>query len=664
MHATHSARGLSPPTLESCFAAFFEALAEIERRLVEGQWPPSLSDYSEKLALERFDPNLHVTEYIMLRDCILALLERCEFSADPGGLRILHQVIDQGISAYIEISREQVHAERGWLATVLEQMPAGVLIGDTRCGRILLSNRQAEEIWRFPPPEPGKADAYRQYHGFHPEDGRPYEPEEWPLSRTSLKGEIVTNEEIDFLRGDGTRGTMLVSSAPIRDRNENLIAAAVIFHDISERKQVEKALRFLSTTSKLLAESMDPEETLCRTATLCVPDLADCSFATLLRNDQTIQKVALVTADPEKAARAGEKMASLPVDRHASHGLAQVLRTAESEFVPIMTDAFLAEMVTTPSALEWFQQVGMRSYLCVPLLSRGRVLGTLSLAMTTPDRRLTRRDLETAEEIGRRAGVALENAQLYEQARRAIEARQKVLAVVSHDLRNPLTAIDMNATLLLRKCPPGKEGERARQPVQRIIDSAQRMAGLIKDLLDTSSIDAGRFAVDMQDHDLDAVLTEALEMFRRRATQKSIRLRKGRGTPQAMIQCDRERILQVLSNLIGNAVKFTEKGGSISVGAQMTSDHVLVAVHDTGPGISEKDLPHIFDFYWQTEATARHHKGLGLGLAIAKEIVQAHGGLIWAESNPGQGSRFFFTLPVAAARLSVELSMDAIKQTA
>jgi signal transduction histidine kinase len=210
-----------------------------------------------------------------------------------------------------------------------------------------------------------------------------------------------------------------------------------------------------------------------------------------------------------------------------------------------------------------------------------------------------------------------------------------------------LNVIQMSAAVTLLQTSPGQEGERARSSAERIIRSAQRMASLIKDLLDVSSIEAGRLAVHLEEHGLETILSETLEVNLPLAAEKSVRLQREGEMLSTHIRCDRERILQVLGNLVGNAIKFTPEGGLISVGVQVEPDRVVFAVRDTGSGILDGDLPHLFEPYWQSKTLARQKTGIGLGLAICKGIVEAHGGTIWADSKEGEGSSFFFTLPLA-----------------
>jgi signal transduction histidine kinase len=246
-----------------------------------------------------------------------------------------------------------------------------------------------------------------------------------------------------------------------------------------------------------------------------------------------------------------------------------------------------------------------------------------------------------AQEIARRASMAIDNARLHEQARRAVQSREDLLAVVSHDLRNPLSVILVSATLALHAWPPGDANRRTIEAIRR---SALRMDRLIGDLLDASTIEAGRLSLETAVQSVDQIIRDAIEALEAPAAQKRVKL-DAMSAVELGVFCDRGRMLQVFSNIVGNAIKFTPEGGSIQVRAEPRNNEVWFFITDTGPGIPEDQLPRLFDRYWQAKRTAR--LGTGLGLTIAKGIIEAQDGRIGVESQVGVGSTFFFTLPRA-----------------
>jgi len=254
---------------------------------------------------------------------------------------------------------------------------------------------------------------------------------------------------------------------------------------------------------------------------------------------------------------------------------------------------------------------------------------------------------------GRRSGFAVENARLYYEAQRATQARDDVLGIIAHDLRTPLNNILMQAVLLR---PRGHEPERrSRKPADSIERAATRMNRLIQDLLDVARMEAGRLSVEAARVDTRQVLSDSIEAQHTLASSASLELRLDLPAELPEVWADRDRLLQVFENLIGNALKFTKPGGRIVVGGAPRDGEVWFWVSDTGSGISADDVPHLFDRFWQGRKAGRH--GAGLGLPIVKGLVEAHGGRIWVESTPGQGSTFFFSIPTAS-RLESALHSD------
>jgi signal transduction histidine kinase len=219
-----------------------------------------------------------------------------------------------------------------------------------------------------------------------------------------------------------------------------------------------------------------------------------------------------------------------------------------------------------------------------------------------------------------------------------------VLGIVAHDLRNPLGTILMQTALLRRPAPEPER--RSQEPTARLERAAVRMNRLIEDLLDVTRIEAGRLSVEQARLPAGQMLSDAVEAQKALAACAAVELRLEGAPELPELWADRHRLGQVFENLIGNAIKFTEPGGRITVGAAPGDGEALFWVADTGCGVAAEDLPHLFDRFWQARKSDR--RSAGLGLPIVKGIVEAHGGRIWVESTPGRGSTFFFTIPTAA----------------
>jgi signal transduction histidine kinase len=284
--------------------------------------------------------------------------------------------------------------------------------------------------------------------------------------------------------------------------------------------------------------------------------------------------------------------------------------------------------------------------MLIPLVARDRTIGVIAFYTSRPHRPFGTHDMTLAQELATRAALALDSAFLYREARDAIQARDDVLAVVSHDLGNPLSAIRIGTSLLLRAVPPEERGKGGWAHLEGIRQSAEQMERLVNDLLEIKRIEAGHLALRSERHHPELLVRETVELFQPLADDRGIRLESAVDAVGYVVRCDRERLLQVFSNLIGNALKFTPAGGREEVRAAATAGEVVFSVADTGSGIEPQHVQHVFDRFWRAQRSKR--EGIGLGLAIAHGIVQAHGGRIWVESTLGVGSTFRFALPVEA----------------
>jgi PAS domain S-box-containing protein len=250
-------------------------------------------------------------------------------------------------------------------------------------------------------------------------------------------------------------------------------------------------------------------------------------------------------------------------------------------------------------------------------------------------------------DITERQRFEQENAELVRDLRGAVSARDDMLSIVSHDLRNPVNAVKMLAAAILRAKDVSDVPADVAQHAQVMLEAARQMDSLIQDLLDVSKLESGRMAVSPRVVAIGELVAQASETLMPIAAQATISLQTPIGGGELpLVDVDPDRIVQVLSNLIGNAIKYTQPGGDVRVLATADQDVVRVSVVDTGVGIAEHELPRVFDRFWQSKRTNR--SGAGLGLAIARGIVRAHGGRIWIESVVGKGTRVHFTVPRAA----------------
>jgi signal transduction histidine kinase len=423
---------------------------------------------------------------------------------------------------------------------------------------------------------------------------------------------------------------------------EARIAENARFREAAEA--AERRSTFLAHASEVLARTLDLDTILTDLAHLAVSSLADGCAVDLVTDDGQIQRMAVAARDPAHTRLIETLQLRCPPESDRSAGVPEVIRTGQPQFVADLPPHCLESIAHDAEHLELLRQIGVRAFMIVPLQTRGRTVGALSLVALGPGRDYGPADLALAQELAGRAAIAIDHARLYRAAQQATRTRDEVLAIVSHDLRNPVNLISISAGLVLERLG---EDEPARKHIQMIQRSVEQMNGLIQDLLDTVKLEAGCLVIEPQPQEVASLVAEALELHRLPAAEKRLWLEVRMPERLPCIHADRQRILQVFSNLIGNAIKFTPEGGQIVVQAEQSGREVRFAVQDTGPGIAEEDLPRAFDRYWQ--ATHARRGGAGLGLSIAKGIVEAHGGRIWIESAKGAGCTFFFTIPASTA---------------
>jgi signal transduction histidine kinase len=264
----------------------------------------------------------------------------------------------------------------------------------------------------------------------------------------------------------------------------------------------------------------------------------------------------------------------------------------------------------------------------------GSVMGVICAIGRVPPPELADALSSLFAQLGEMVTAAVENARLYEATQRAVSARDAMIAVVSHDLRSPLSSLSLGLELLQE----GGSAEETRVVIDRMGRSARLMKRLIDDLLDVARIENGELSVKIKPERAGALVDDARALAAPLAESAGVTLRVA-GAPDVEVQADRQRVVQVLTNLLGNALKFTPSGGTVSLECEVRPDEVRFSVTDSGPGIAPTHLPHVFERFWRKDG-----RGLGLGLFIARAIVLAHGGRIWVESQPGKGARFTFTL--------------------
>jgi signal transduction histidine kinase len=414
---------------------------------------------------------------------------------------------------------------------------------------------------------------------------------------------------------------------PFQDRELRAAIEMTLQKHANDRSRAEQQQlhHFLADASVRMTDSLDYRIVAAGAADVLVPRYADWCLITL--EDQADGVGAFSYSHPGTHAAANAPLGPIvEVVKRERRTRTMLDVRSTSELGQLLGAAHTADLA----------EIGARSAVCVPLLARGQSIGVLAAVIGSARAPYTHDDLMTIEDFAHRLAIALDNALLYRRAERAVQMRDDVLAIVSHDLRGPLSTILLRAEALTTHPELGPRAV-------GIVRAAQRMHRLIGDLLDASAINAGHLMLAFGRHLLRDIVVEATDMFRPQAEQSAITLIDEVPAEPVWLRCDRDRILQVLGNLLSNALKFTPAGGLVTVRAIHEAGTACFEVTDTGRGIPPDQVPHLFDRFWRAEA---RREGAGLGLFISRAIVAAHDGTLEVETRFGHGSRFHFSLPV------------------
>jgi PAS domain S-box-containing protein len=418
--------------------------------------------------------------------------------------------------------------------------------------------------------------------------------------------------------------------------------------DVTERRQAEEEQKFLSDATTILASSLDYASTLDAVAHIAARYLCDYCLVDLLEDDGTLNRIVVAHRDPEREAAWREMQQRFPLDPESPYTIPQVMRTGESLLYAEHIDEMLERALSDAEQIKALKGFGIKSSMIVPLTARGRTVGAVSFISAESGRRYAEAELRLAEELARRAALAIDNARLYQRAQEANRVKDEFLATLSHELRTPLTPIIGWVHLLGGGHVLPADIEHG---LEVISQNSQALSRLINDLLDMSAILNGKMRIDRAPVPIESVIREAVETVRPQADRRGveIELAKYAGEESATVSGDHTRLAQVFWNLLTNAVKFSDDGGRVRVSCERDAGVVRVHIADEGVGIEPEFLPHVFDRFRQADmSTTKLYGGLGIGLALVRSFVEAHHGTVKAESaGAGRGSRFTVSLPLA-----------------
>ena len=546
--------------------------------------------------------------------------------------RLILRVAVNQASTWLEWKRaeEAVAVESAFRRAIESSMLAGVAVIDPK-GRQTYVNRAFAEMVGWDEAELiGKTPPFAYWA-----------PEEMESIQAALE-EVIDGRanpagyELRFRRRDERRFDALVLISPFTQTGHSPGFLASVY-DVTERKNAERTARFLAEAGEILNRSLDYEETLRAISTLVVPRFADWCLVDLAEPDGGFRRIAVANPPrPESEAIAARLRRTYAPKKSRD-------RMAETIVLNDVPDEVLVSVARDDDHLDALRSIGIRCLVSVPLESRGTTFGVITFLGTERRTCFEETDVALARELARRAALAVDNARLYRNAQEANRAKDEFLANLSHELRTPMTAILGWAHLLQVS---DLEPEQITLGLQTIRQSGEAQAKLIDDLLDVSRIVSGKLHLNPVVVDLSAILQNAVAAIRPAADAKRHRLDVDIPTGPVTVLGDASRLQQVFWNLLSNAVKFTPPGGVVRVRLADAGANVEVTVEDSGEGIAAEFLPQVFERFRQAATAVRGRTGLGLGLAIAKDLVELHGGSIAATSaGHGRGSTFTVSLP-------------------
>lgn len=463
---------------------------------------------------------------------------------------------------------------------------------------------------------------------------------------TRAKNRDVATFEAYYPTAKGVQKWWEVTVSPIVGARGEPIQLLVISRNITERKRAEQSARFLSDATEKLAELTDHTSTVQKVVSTIVPSIADWCAVDLLQPDGSFQRVAVAHAQPP-----GSVEAQKPVTNYVSrpsplHGISKVLLTGEPTLVEEISDTTVESFAQDDEQLRMLRKLGLKSYICVPLLLRGKVLGALTFASVGFRSSYDNADLRFAQELAHHVSVAVENAKLYQALQEAGQRKDEFLATLAHELRNPLAPLRNGLEIMRNTGTTPATVEQVRGMMERQLT---QMVRLVDDLLDVSRITSGKFDLRKERTTLKQLVNAALEHMRT-ALEADHHFSVAIPEEEIYLNADPARLSQALTNLLDNAAKYTPSGGRILLTAQRVANTVTIIVRDNGIGIPPGMLSKVFDMFTQADSSIEKTRGgLGVGLTLVKRLVEMHGGSVEARSaGVGQGSSFVVRLPVSA----------------
>jgi signal transduction histidine kinase/ActR/RegA family two-component response regulator len=447
----------------------------------------------------------------------------------------------------------------------------------------------------------------------------------------------------------------LIRTVSVKDTAGQVVRWFGTSTDIQEQKRAEQSARFLAEASAELAGVVDYESTLQKIANLAVPYFADWSAVDIVNSDGSLRRLAVAHQDPKKIAVVQELMRDYPPDPRSPVGAFAVIRTGKPELVGEISDELLVREAKDDRHLRLIRSLGLKSYICVPLIASAETIGVLTFVTAESGRTYSADDLALSVELANRAGVAVENTRLYQALRDADRRKDEFLATLAHELRNPLAPLRNALQIMKIPLVDAEAVQRSHEIMERQV---QQLVRLVDDLLDVSRVMRGKIDLRIERIELAAVVARAIETVQSLIDDHQHDLTVRLPTESLPLDADPVRLTQVIGNLLANAAKYTEPGGRICLTAERDEKKAVLRIKDNGIGIAPHMLPRIFDLFVQADQTAaRSQGGLGIGLTLVKNLVEMHNGTVEVRSEGlGRGSEFTVRLPLSAELVTADKS--------
>ena len=458
------------------------------------------------------------------------------------------------------------------------------------------------------------------------------------------RGELIDHWDTIRMRKDGSLVDVSLRISPIRDAYGEVIGASKVARDVSQRKRNEQSLQFLADASASLAALIDRDSALQQAAASMVPFFADWCVVYALRTDGTIGNPASAHRDPAKQQLLSEFLAEYPVDWESPSVTVRAWRTGHTQFIPRLTDEQLQKLGQNDHLMKSLWTLNPRSVISVPMKIRERTIGVISFVQSDSGQIYEESDVPLAEDLARRVATALDNAQLLNSIRESERQKDEFLAMLAHELRNPLAAIRYAADAA--RLP---DSEAPSEMLDVIDRQANNLTRLIDSLLDISRISQEKIQLRREPIDAVAIIERAVAALQPLIEEKGDRLVVEIADEPLPLFVDATRTEQILANLLTNAAKYSPDGSEITLKAHASEGEVVVQVIDHGIGISAEMLPRVFDLFAQADHTLdRSQGGLGIGLTVVRKLTEMHGGTVSVHSDGvGQGSTFTVRLPLS-----------------